>query len=747
MVQYADTCGVTVSMRWRDDVTHVIASTDANGGCGRTITILKLPKLFNSYTFIFAGDFFPAYKHDLIGFVITRGGITKEIENPFVEPEDDKTIVVYDETSYVINEVIWVFKAMDPVSWEKTMIEINDDECDGALRIKNVNVDGEKDKKEGKDDEVEEEGKNVEDGKDDEVEEDKGNFERKKRKKVSKAHTEFIEVIGNDGHFKYQSYQIQVEMNPLSDGKYDHMKQREAIAHWILMNEQPFNVVESFGFTFMLSINQPLFEKISCATTKKDVINVYDIEKKKLQLALRDINKISLTTDIWKSKVQKISYMCVTSHFVDSNWNLHKRLLSFIPLPPPHAGHDIFNGLMKCTKDWRIEHKVFTISVDNASNNDSAIRIAKETLSKSRKFPLEGKLFHVRCTAHILNLVVQDGLSEIQNIIDDVKKSVQFINQSESRLRKFSDVVHHLRIQVKKLIIDCPTHWNSTYEMLVEAYRVKDAFPIFKECELFYRHCPSPDDWKKVKDVIDILEVFYEATHIISGVDYPTSNVYLAVIWRVKHVLNEKENHVDEFIRMMIKKMKEKFDKYWGECNLLMAIGAILDPRFKMRLVDFSFGNIYSKVEALTNVMRVREALYNLFFEYVEVDQSRSRKSTTLVQCSSTCANSTSKEKFVPSGLSMFDRYLDTVEVHDPLKSDLDIYLEEGFFRTQDEDTSVQFDALAWWKSMKLKFKILSKLARDVLAIPISTVASEATFSAGTRVLDPYRSRLTSDMV
>ncbi|XP_047339774.1 zinc finger BED domain-containing protein RICESLEEPER 2-like [Impatiens glandulifera] len=439
--------------------------------------------------------------------------------------------------------------------------------------------------------------------------------------------------------------------------------------------------------------------------------------------------------------------MCVTGHFVDSNWNLHKRLLSFIPLPPPHAGHDIFNGLMKCTKDWGIEHKVFTISVGNASNNDSAIRIAKETFSKSRKLQLEGKLFHVRCTTHILNLVVQDGLSEIQNIIDDVKKSVRFINQSESRLRKFSDVVHHLGIQVKKLIIDCPTRWNSTYEMLVEAYRVKDAFPIFKEGELFYRHCPSPDDWKKVKDVIDILEVFYEATNVISGVDYPTSNVYLAVIWRVKHVLNEKENHVDEFIRVMIKKMKEKFDKYWGECNLLMAIGAILDPRFKMRLVDFAFGNIYSKVEALTNVMKVREVLYNLFFEYVEVDQSRSRKSTTSVQCSSTCANSTSKEKFVPSGLSMFDRYLDTVEVHDPLKSDLDIYLEEGVFRTQDEDTSVQFDALAWWKSQELKFKILSKLARDVLAIPISTVASEATFSVGTRVLDPYRSRLTSDML
>ncbi|XP_057797898.1 zinc finger BED domain-containing protein RICESLEEPER 2-like [Salvia miltiorrhiza] len=513
------------------------------------------------------------------------------------------------------------------------------------------------------------------------------------------------------------------------------------------MSEQPFNAVENDGYTFMMSINQPQFQKISRATVKKDVINVYNLEKKKLMLALKDINKISLTTDIWKSKVQKMSYMCVTGHLVDSQWQLQNRLLSFIPLPPPHGGVDIYDGLTKCTKDWGIEHKVFTISVDNASNNDVAIRIAKETFSRSRKSPLEGQLFHVRCTAHTLNLVVKDGLLEINKTIEDVKNSVRFINQSESRLNKFSDVVHHLGIPVKMLIIDCPTRWNSTYEMLLEAYRVKDAFPIFAQREPSYNYCLSLDDWMKVKDVLDILEVFYEATHVISGVDYPTSNVYLAVIWTVKHVLNEKENHVDEFIRVMIKKMKEKFDKYWGNCNLLMAIGSILDPRFKMRLVDFAFNKIYNEVEARTNIMKVQDALYNLYFKYAQVDNARSRKTITSERCSSTCGNSSSQEKLVPSGLSMFDEYLDTVEVNGPSKSELDIYLDERVVRSQDVDGASEFDALAWWKSQELKFKILSTLARDVLAIPISTVASEATFSAGSRVLDPYRSRLDSDMV
>ena len=62
-----------------------------------------------------------------------------------------------------------------------------------------------------------------------------------------------------------------------------------------------------------------------------------------------------------------------------------------------------------------------------------------------------------------------------------------------------------------------------------------------------------------------------------------------------------------------------------------------------------------------------------------------------------------------------------------------------------EDDTS--FDALQWWKVNQTNYRILSKMAHEILAIPITMVASEATFSAGSRVIDTYRSSLSPNTV
>jgi len=76
-------------------------------------------------------------------------------------------------------------------------------------------------------------------------------------------------------------------------------------------------------------------------------------------------------------------------------------------------------------------------------------------------------------------------------------------------------------------------------------------------------------------------------------------------------------------------------------------------------------------------------------------------------------------------------------------KSELDRYLGED----EEVNNSSSFDLLLWWKMNSPRFPILAQMARDILAIPISTVASESAFSTGGRVLDSFRSSLTPLMV
>ena len=52
------------------------------------------------------------------------------------------------------------------------------------------------------------------------------------------------------------------------------------------------------------------------------------------------------------------------------------------------------------------------------------------------------------------------------------------------------------------------------------------------------------------------------------------------------------------------------------------------------------------------------------------------------------------------------------------------------------------FDILAYWKGCESRCPILATIAKDIYAIPVSTVASKSAFSTGGRFVSPYRNRL-----
>ena len=192
----------------------------------------------------------------------------------------------------------------------------------------------------------------------------------------------------------------------------------------VLQHKYLFNMLEHELFNKFMRLAHHIGKKITRATVKSDCIATYNIEKKTLKTLLSGVDRVNITTDMWTA-FQRVSYIMVTCHFMDSNWLLQKWILNFCNVPPPHSGVVIVDALRETFNDWSIMRKFFSITIDNASANGAAIEILRDGIClKGNILPVRGLFFfffHVRCCAHITNLLVQAGLSKIGDIIDSVR--------------------------------------------------------------------------------------------------------------------------------------------------------------------------------------------------------------------------------------------------------------------------------------------------------------------------------------
>ena len=101
-------------------------------------------------------------------------------------------------------------------------------------------------------------------------------------------------------------------------------------------------------------------------TIARDYIRLYSIERNRLKIFLKkSTQRISLTTDTWTS-IQNINYMCLTAHFIDDDWQYHKRILNFRQVLN-HKGETIGKVVESLLLSWGID-KIFTLTVDNTAS-------------------------------------------------------------------------------------------------------------------------------------------------------------------------------------------------------------------------------------------------------------------------------------------------------------------------------------------------------------------------------------------
>jgi hypothetical protein len=148
----------------------------------------------------------------------------------------------------------------------------------------------------------------------------------------------------------------------------------------------------------------------------------------------------------------------------------------FIYVPAPHTAEVICKQLYEALVEWNLDEKISTVTLDNCTANDAVIPILIRNICAS-KLILEGKLLHMRCATHILNLIVKDGLEVIQPAIAKIRDSIAFWTATPKRIEKFEEIARYVRVHIEhKLALDCKTRWNSTYKMLTIAFPYEALF-------------------------------------------------------------------------------------------------------------------------------------------------------------------------------------------------------------------------------------------------------------------------------
>jgi hypothetical protein len=101
-------------------------------------------------------------------------------------------------------------------------------------------------------------------------------------------------------------------------------------------------------------------------------------------------------------------------------------------------------------------------------------------------------------------------------------------------------------------------------------------------------------EWDAVEALVECLQVFYDATLKLSGTKYPTLNHYFSEFCEVYLSIKKMANSLYPFIVLMGKKMLIKWEKYWTGGNTILALACVLDPRYKMAVVEYYFKELYT---------------------------------------------------------------------------------------------------------------------------------------------------------
>ncbi|XP_066589924.1 zinc finger BED domain-containing protein 4-like [Prorops nasuta] len=465
----------------------------------------------------------------------------------------------------------------------------------------------------------------------------------------------------------------------------------------IAKDNMPYLTVAKEGFQAFIRLLCPLYRIPSRSTLTRLLEQKYEILSEKIKLYLHQTEYLSLTTDIWTDLLNVKSYLGLTCHYIYDD--KHKSVaLGVTELNDKHSSENLEAWLLNTVDQWKIcFNSIICIVSDNGANIKKAIKDAF------------GADKHLSCFAHSLHLVPSKILEcdEIHLICKKIKSIVTYFKKSVTAMDSLRAVSN------LKLIQSVDTRWNSTHDMLERFIELSD-----KVGSILLRFPAAPvmvtaTELQILKEFIELLKPFKEATKIICGEFYLTASKVIPIISTLKKKLNQL-NPTTAAGNKMKEQLIQQFELRF--CNIekefILACATILDPRFKsIHFMDqIACTNITNKLATILNDSVSNDENYE---NYSDINMNTNHfwyYHETLVH------------EIKSKGKDNFNN----------IPEDLRVYLNQP---------PIQIDAcpINYWK---MNNSALNKLGRKYLATIASSVPCERLFSKAGRIVTESRNRL-----
>lgn len=452
----------------------------------------------------------------------------------------------------------------------------------------------------------------------------------------------------------------------------------------------------------------PTRKTLSTTLIPKTYTQVFEKSLKKI----KEGYAVCLCTDAWTSTANQ-SYIAVTAHFIDKNTEIQSVLLGCINFDERHTSANLLAFLKQIIQDWQLSNKVTCIVSDNAFNIVAAIR--------------QGEWRTVSCFAHSLNLVVQDGIKSISDIVNKIKRIVEFFKKSSTAQSKLEDMQKQMGLPVLKLKQECSTRWNSCFDMMERILKTKDA--VISTLALIKSDLSlQSKEWDIIEIIVPILQPFKEITTEISSEKHVSlSKVLIFVQLMAKHVVKctsqvYRYPEISGLLERLQTQINSRFHDL--ESNALYADTTLLDPRFRQK--GFRTPEAYQKA---IDSLRRRVAEVRLRRDEVTIDpnpQIRDQEDREHSKATSSIWGDFDKE------MQKITRPENTVAAG---IRELDKYLNEEYLHRKE-------DPLKWWHSRKHIYPHLYELMLKRLCIQATSVSCERVFSGAGQVVTDRRKLL-----